>query len=102
NDTVLGTNFWAGYVGNTIVVGDEVPNTNVLQESTNFGFGFISSLIPGVGATTGDIPAGEYEVYAQVLNAKGDVVTKVGIIFDLVDPNPVALTAPIVEAIEFL
>lgn len=76
---------WIGFdtATNIPVINDDVLYKNVIQDSVNFGFGFLSSKLDLGPVGSGDIKAGEYEVYAEVRDGS-DVVTKVGIIFDLV------------------
>lgn len=101
----LAPDLWAGVdtSNDTPVIGDEVAYPQIIQESTNFGFGFISSQIDGVGpAGTGDIPAGEYEVYLQLRGADGTTVhAQAGIIFDLYDEDLISTTglpeAPMID-----
>jgi hypothetical protein len=71
----------------TPVIGDDVTQPYLIQESSNFGFGFLAnSIVGGTGPDgTGDLPSGQYEVYSQVRDPGGDVITEVGLIFNLVD-----------------
>lgn len=78
---------WYGVEDGTenVLIGDSAILPHQITNSINFGFNSYASRIDGVGETSGDIPAGQYDIRLFATNSAGTEVVGITSILNLVD-----------------